>query len=295
MSPTLFSIVIDSWLKHLDATGYGLCISGLRLGASAHADDLCSLSNFPKAAEIQGNCIEAFCTANSLTLNSSKTEAVVFSKGSHVQQTITVAGHSIQTVPSLKYLGVWIQQDMSSCKSIEDNIAKARRAFFATGLLGSFPGKCNPLTGRSIFEIFVIPVLLYGCESWVLTPPLMGKLEKFQSEIGKRILRLSKYHNNLAPLIGLHLPSIKVRVLLRKLSFLAKLLERNDQSISARVLRTLSVDNMYDISLIDQCNTLLNDLGISTILQQCLTEPSKALTTVKCEKKNFGIGIGHLL
>ena len=123
----------------------------------------------------------------------------------------------------------------------------------------------------------------------------MGKLEKFQSEIGKRFLRLSKYHNNLAPLIGLHLPSIKVRVLLRKLSFLAKLLERNDQSISARVLRTLSVDNMYDISLIDQCNTLLNDLGISTILQQCLTEPSKALTTVKCEKKNFGIGIGHLL
>ena len=200
MSPTLFSIVIDSLLKHLDATGYGLCISGLRLGASAHADDLCSLS---KAAGIQGNCIEAFCTANSLTLNSSKTEAVVFSKGSHVQQTITVAGHSIQTVPSLKYLGVCIQQDMSTCKSIEDNIAEARRAFFATGLLGSFPGKCNPLTGRSIF----IPVLLYGCESWVLTPPLMGKLEKFQSEIGKRILRLSKYHNHLAPLIGLHLPS----------------------------------------------------------------------------------------
>ena len=84
----------------------------------------------------------------------------------------------------------------------------------------------------------------------------MGKLEKFQSEIGKRILRLSKYHNNLAPLIGLHLPSIKVRVLLRKLSFLAKLLERNDQSISARVLRTLSVDNMYDISLIDQSHAL---------------------------------------
>ena len=113
--------------------------------------------------------LKAFCTANSLTLNSSNTEAVVFAKGSHVQQTITVAGHSIQTAPSLKYLGVWIQQDMSSCKSIEDNIAKARRAFFATGLLCFFPGKCNPLTGRISFEIFVIPVFLYGCESWVLT------------------------------------------------------------------------------------------------------------------------------
>ena len=114
----------------------------------------------------------------------------------------------------------------------------------------------------------------------------MGKLEKFQSEIGKRILRLSKYHNNIAPLIGLHLPSINVRVLLRKL-IRHKITERNDQSISARVLRTLSVDTMYDISPVDQCNTLQNDLGISTILQQRLTEPSKALTTVKCEKKRI--------
>ena len=57
--------------------------------------------------------------------------------------------------------------------------------------------------------------------------------------------------------------------------------------IPRQVLRTLSVGKVYDISLVDQCNSLLNDLGISTILQECLTEPSKALTTVKCEKKRI--------
>jgi hypothetical protein len=279
LSPTLFTIVVDSLLKNLDATGQGLCISGLDLGASAHADDIRAISNFPEAAEIQGRCIGAFCTANSLTLNTSKTEAVAFTNGPHILDTIYVAGQSIQTQPSVKCLGVWLQHDL--CRSIEENIAKARKAFFATGALGSFQGKSNPLTGRSIF---VIPILLYGCETWILTPALTTKLEKFQSEIGKRILRLSKYHSDLAPLVGLRVPSIKARVLLRKLTFLAKLLESEDNHISTRGFRTLSVENVYNISLVDQCNSLQNDLGVDSVLQQCLAEPTIASAIVRSEK-----------
>ena len=33
----------------------------------------------------------------------------------------------------------------------------------------------------------------------------MTKLEKFQAEIGRRLLGISRYHADLAPLIGLHL------------------------------------------------------------------------------------------
>ena len=220
MSPILFSIVINSLLRNLEAKGQGLSISGLHLGASAHADDLRALSNFPRAAEIQGTCLKAFCNTNSLTLNGDKTEVVVFTKGSHKPQTLNVAGQCINTQSCTKCLGVWLEHNLSSSKSIEENIAKARRAFFAIGALGAFQGKCNPLTGRSIFETFVIPVLLYRCEAWILTQSLTAKLEKFQSEIGKRILQLSKFHNNTAPMIGLHLPSMKVQILLRKLSAL---------------------------------------------------------------------------
>ena len=89
--------------------------------------------------------------------------------------------------------------------AVEENSSKAWRAFSATGSLGSFHGKLNPLSARSIFEIFVIPVLLYGCETWILTPILMTKLEKFQAEIGRRLLGLSRHH---ADLIGLHVPSM---------------------------------------------------------------------------------------
>ena len=66
LSPTLFIIVIDSLLKHLDTTGQGLCISGLNVGASGHADDIRAASNFPEAAKVQGKCVNAFCSANLL-------------------------------------------------------------------------------------------------------------------------------------------------------------------------------------------------------------------------------------
>ena len=101
LSPTLFIIVIDSLLKHLDTTGQGLCISGLSVGSSGHADDIRAASNFPEAVKVQGNCVNAFWSANLLTLNSSKTEAATFSRRPLAPFTIHVAGQSIKLLPNV--------------------------------------------------------------------------------------------------------------------------------------------------------------------------------------------------
>ena len=131
-----------------------------------------------------------------------------------------------------------------------------------------------------MFEVFVIPILLYGCETWILTPALLSKLEKLQSEIGKRILKLSKFHADLAPIIGLHLPSIKARIAIQKLRFLTKLLKSEQDDLASRVFRTLSADNVYSISVVEQCRWLLEELGLGWILQKCLSDPT-ASDTVK--------------
>ena len=280
LSPTLFIIVMDSLLRHLEASGQSLCMHGLDVGSSAHADDIRAASNFTDATHVQGDCIKAFCAANSLSLNASKTEAVKFSLGPFSPDTIQVAGTTTDTQSHAKCLGVWWQHDLSPCRSVEENVAKARRAFFGLGSIGSFQGVLNPLTGLSVFEVFVIPILLYGCETWILTPALLSKLEKLQSEIGKRILKLSKFHADLAPIIGLHLPSIKARIAIRKLRFLTKLLKSEQDDLASRVFRTLSADNVYSISVVEQCRWLLEELGLGWILQKCLSDPT-ASDTVK--------------
>ena len=100
--------------------------------------------------------------------------------------------------------------------------------------LGPMKGKLNPLTGRSLFETVVVPTLLYGCETWILSESHLATLESCQAEIGKRILGVSKFHSNLSTLIGLHWPSVRSRVLARKLGFLAKLLCNEEEKLGAQ-------------------------------------------------------------
>ena len=112
-------------------------------------------------------------------------------------------------------------------KSVEECVHKARRAFLICS--GVYWGFSNPLSGHSLFETFVVPIMLYGCKTWIFSESHLHTLESFQAEIGKRILEISKYHSNTGTLMGLHWPSVKARILIRKLTFLAKLLERESQ------------------------------------------------------------------
>ena len=49
LSQTLFTIVIDSPLKHLEASGQNLSMYDLDVGSSAHANDIRAASNFTDA------------------------------------------------------------------------------------------------------------------------------------------------------------------------------------------------------------------------------------------------------
>ena len=95
-------------------------------------------------------------------------------------------------------------------------------------------------------------------------------LESFQAEIGKRILAISKYHTNTSTLIGLQGPSVKAtcRILLRKLTFLAKVLER-DEGLSSYVFQTLELEDVSRVSLVQQCRSLEQHIG-TNYLQLCL-------------------------
>ena len=104
-------------------------------------------------------------------------------------------------------------------------------------------------------------------------------LESFQAAIGKRILGVSKYYSNTSTLIELHWPSVKARVFIRKLTFLAKLLERDDV-LSSRVFRTLASTNVYEISLVQQCRVLEQQIGTG-YLQLCLQNPTIASSIVR--------------
>ena len=99
-------------------------------------------------------------------------------------------------------------------------------------------------------------------------------------------LRLPKFYSNNAIRIGLHWPTVSTRILLRKLSFLAKLLCSINYSISTRVFNSLAIDDVYDSSIVQQCRMLESVLG-TDVLACCLTNPDFAGDIVKSNKRRI--------
>ena len=86
--------------------------------------------------------------------------------------------------------------------------ACAISAFFAFGRIDAFQGHLNPLSSINIFETCVIPVLLYGCDTWLLDSSTILLLEQFQYEIGRRILKLQNNTSGKLVRLCLNLPSL---------------------------------------------------------------------------------------
>ena len=254
LSPVLFLFVIDPILLELKSKSCGLSINGLFLGALSHADNIRTLSTNLTDCKQQIISVHSFATSRSLVLNTKKCEAVISPSLPGNISSIVANNIDIPISHSAKCLGAWWSTSLSSKKWIEENIRKARGAFFARGS-GLFHGSLNPLSSRSIIETCVIPVLLYGAESWILNISLLKKLESFQAEIGKRILRLPKSTANNVVLLALQWPSIRARVLCIKLAFLLKLMNYTD-SLSSRVFRSLAINDVEALHQVRQCRFL---------------------------------------
>ena len=95
-------------------------------------------------------------------------------------------------------MSYWLSGDLGAGSAVEENIAKARRAFFQLGSLGVFHGDLSPLSTRSVIKTCVLSVLLYGSENWVLSDSLSLKLDRLLGDLAKRALKWPKYLSNTA-------------------------------------------------------------------------------------------------
>ena len=118
-----------------------------------------------------------FADQNLLKLNVNKCEIVLFSTQPSTTFPVCEVNGSIMPAGDVrKCLGYWWKGDLSASRSVEENIKKARSAFFHFGSIGICQGDISPLSSREVMESCVMPVLLYGSENWILTEALMERL-----------------------------------------------------------------------------------------------------------------------
>ena len=273
LSPALFLLVMDPLLNKLESASLGLKINDLFVGGFAHADDIRTITNSTSSLNAQLEAVSLFTSENFLQLNPSKCEIVSFSRQSRNSQPQLsldgavipcnegakclgyIGSQTLTTQHHAKCLGYWWSWDLSASKAIDEAIKRARRAFFAFGAIGAFNGKLNPISSRTIFDVCVIPILLYGSENWILTTPLLDRLEAFQGEIGRRILKLSKFHSLLSTRLALRWPSVAARIFNQKLNLLFKINSEED-SIGCHIFSKLAAKDPQSLRIIQECRYL---------------------------------------
>ena len=162
---------MDPLLTSLSDRGLGPSISNTYAGTFAHADDIRTVTSSLATLQQKINMVHTFATENALVLNPSKCEVLMVSSSKRTSQAPLCTHDDQALVPRdhVKCLGYWWSWDLSATKAIDEAIKRARRAFFAFGALGAFHGKLNCLSGMTIFDTCVIPILHFGSENWTLS------------------------------------------------------------------------------------------------------------------------------
>jgi exonuclease III len=111
----------------------------------------------------------------------------------------------------IKYLGSYLSSEGTSQVDIEARLLKASQAFGALSSRITRRQELKKLKGM-VYVSLVLNVLLYGCECWTMTSPMMTKLCSFHRRCVRRMCRTSTqamstqhvHHSDLYQRLGIH-------------------------------------------------------------------------------------------
>ncbi|KAG0714561.1 Retrovirus-related Pol polyprotein from type-1 retrotransposable element R2 [Chionoecetes opilio] len=184
LAPSLFNACMD-WVldKVVDQSDCGASVGNTKITDLVFADDAVI---FAESLEVLVMALEALHEeAKPLGLEVSwlKTKVQVFGDLlDEAVQSVYACGEDIEIFESFTYLGSAVHNDGGSRQEV------LRRIGIAHGVMDSLSGsiwRCRYLCRRTkirIFKSLVIPVLLYGCETWTLNSNLKRRINAFESQ-----------------------------------------------------------------------------------------------------------------
>jgi hypothetical protein len=180
LSPLLFGMFLDDFELHVQRTvssavAHMPVLSGHPVPPMLFADDMLLISTSPAGLRAQLSSLQSYCDAKKLTVNAAKTQVMIMRPGGGsggrlaADEAFTYAGQTLEVVKATKYLGLTFSQlskryGFTCCA---EELAKAgRRSLFAMRRRAWEIGAGATQHQLKLFDIFVMPVLSYGCEVW---------------------------------------------------------------------------------------------------------------------------------
>ena len=180
LAPFLFIVVIDWIMRNSNIDHLGFITKprrsrrypNKRLGDLEFADDIALLENNQECAQQQLDNLCATAHQVGLEINAGKTKVVTYNLPENT--IIELEGNPLEKVDDFQYLGSYVG---STEKDLKHRKGKAWSAFWK--LDNIWTSKADLTLKLKLFNSSVLSVLLYGSETWVLTPKLQKLLNSF--------------------------------------------------------------------------------------------------------------------
>jgi hypothetical protein len=275
-SPFLYKIFIDDLLHTLEASRSGLLIGTTPVVCPTVADDITLLAEDHQSMQQLLDIVAEYTTSNRYNINASKSAVLVYNrKKSTSGSPLTLCGEVIPEVDVTTHLGV-LQGTAASLNKvrIDTNVNLARRSLYSLmgiGLYGN--SSLNPTTKIKIYDLYVIPRLLYGVATWVKASKKINILGNFHTRTLKVMQGLPDKTADVGALYLMGALPLEASIHRLQLSLLWNGLSQDKSYIKNIISRQYILD--IPSTWTEETSLLLERYGLPTVAQLLLHLPSK--------------------
>ena len=189
LSPILFNIYTELIFRQFDHLK-GTTIGGRNISNLRYVDDTVLVSDTKEGLQNLVTAAKIESEKAGLGMNVKKTKTMVVSRQDNIQADIKIGTETLEQVNTFKYLGQIITPDGKNENEIKAKMAIAKNRFQQMyKVLTS--RKISMKLRHRLLVCYVFSVILYGCETWTLTKPLMDKIEACEMWFLRRMGKIS--------------------------------------------------------------------------------------------------------